>query len=82
MQESHSEGPAIHAGRESCLDVPQVRGEALTAVRAGGLLSSEITQTRMRTSWCEGERNIRRRVKGKRRRDPAESSNLACTETP
>jgi hypothetical protein len=82
MQESHSEGPAIHAGHESCLDVPQGRGEALTVESAGGLLSSEITLSRMRTPWCEGERNNRCRAIGKRRRHPAESENLACVDTP
>jgi hypothetical protein len=54
----------------------------LTVVRTGGPLSSEITLSRMRTPWIEGERHIRRRAIGKRWRDPAESENLACTETP
>jgi hypothetical protein len=62
MQESHSEGLAIHAGHESCLDIPQGCGEALTVVRTGGPLSSEITHPRTRTSWNEGERNTRRRA--------------------
>ena len=82
MQESHSEGLAIHAGHESCLDNPRGCGEALTVVRTGGLLNSEITQSRMRTPWPEWERNNRRRAMGERRRNPAESENLACTETP
>jgi len=63
MQESHSEGPAIHTGHESCLDGPQGRGEALAVVRTGGPMSSEITQLRTRTLYAVGERNIRRRDK-------------------
>jgi hypothetical protein len=45
MQESYGKGLAIHAGHESCLDDPRGRGEALTVVRTGGLMSSEITLT-------------------------------------
>ena len=49
MKESYSEGLATHTGHESCLDVLRRSGEALTVVRSGGLLSSEITLSRMRT---------------------------------
>jgi hypothetical protein len=35
MEELYAEGVAIHGGPESCVDVPQGRGEALTGVRAG-----------------------------------------------
>jgi hypothetical protein len=35
MEELHVEGPATHDDPESCVDVPQGRGEALTGARAG-----------------------------------------------
>lgn len=35
MEELYAEGLATHGGPESCVDVPRVRGEALTGVRAG-----------------------------------------------
>ena len=42
MQESHSEGVATHAGPESCTIVREGKGEALTGVRAGRVLSREM----------------------------------------
>ena len=35
MKESHIEGVANHGGPESCVDVREDGGEALTGVRAG-----------------------------------------------
>lgn len=63
MQESYGKGAATHAGHESCLDDPQGRGEALTVVRTGGLLSSEITFSGCRQRHPFWECNIRGRVK-------------------
>ena len=55
MKESYREDDAHHSGPESCLDGPRGRGEALTGESTGGLLSSEITLSRMPTRWCAGE---------------------------
>ena len=57
MKESYREDDAHHSGPESCLDGPRGRGEALTGENTGGLLSSEITSSRMPTRWCAGEGN-------------------------
>ena len=58
MKESYKEDDAHHFGPESCLDDPRGRGEALTGESTGGLLSSEITSSRMPTRWSAGEGNI------------------------
>jgi RNA-directed DNA polymerase len=42
MQESYGEGPATHTGPESCAVGREAGGEALTGVRAGRVLSSEM----------------------------------------
>jgi len=59
MQESYKEGDAHHFDPESCLDDPRGRGEALTGESTGGLLSSEITPSRMPTWLPSGEGNIK-----------------------
>jgi hypothetical protein len=41
MKESYVEGLAAHSGPESCVAVREGRGEALTGVRAGRVLSRE-----------------------------------------
>ena len=41
MKESYVEGLAAHSGPESCVAVRKGRGEALTGVRAGRVLSRE-----------------------------------------
>jgi RNA-directed DNA polymerase len=41
MKESYVEGLAAHSGPESCVVVRKVKGEALTGVRAGRVLSRE-----------------------------------------
>ena len=43
MRELYIEGVATHDGPESCVDVREGGGEALTGVRAGQPLSREIT---------------------------------------
>lgn len=58
MKESYVEDVANHSGLESCVDDPRGRSEALTEVCAGGLLSSEITQSLMPTRLSAGEGNI------------------------
>jgi hypothetical protein len=42
MKVSYGEGSAIHTGSESCTFVGNGKGEALTGVRAGQVLSREI----------------------------------------
>lgn len=43
MEEPCVEEVAIHDGPESCVDVCEGAGEALTGVHVAGLLSREIT---------------------------------------
>jgi hypothetical protein len=43
MKESYGEGLASHTGPESCAVTCKDQGEALTGVRAGWVLSREIT---------------------------------------
>ena len=59
MKESYKEDDAHHFGPESCLDDPRGRGEALTGESTGGLLSSEITSSRMPTRLTAGEGKIK-----------------------
>ena len=59
MQESYKEGDAHHFDPESCLDDPRGRGEALTGESTGGLLSSEITSSRMPTRLTAAEGKIK-----------------------
>ena len=42
MRELYTEGPATHGGPESCVDVREDVGEALTGARVGEVLSREI----------------------------------------
>ena len=46
MKESYVEGLAAHSGPESCVVAREGRGEALTGVRAGRVLSRERTLLR------------------------------------
>ena len=46
MQESYVEGLAAHSGSESCVAARKGRGEALTGVRAGRVLSRERNSLR------------------------------------
>ena len=46
MKESYAEGLATHGGPESCVVVREGRGEALTGVRAGRVLSRESKSLR------------------------------------
>ena len=53
MKESHDEGIASHIGPESCARVCKDRGEALTGVRAGRVLSREILLKFREPTWWE-----------------------------
>ena len=57
MKESYGEGLANHTSLESCGNCSNAMAEALTEGSAGGLLSSEITSSRVPTTWSGGEGN-------------------------
>lgn len=50
---------ANHISLESCGNCSNAMAEALTEGSAGGLLSSEITSSRVPTTWSDGEGNTR-----------------------
>jgi hypothetical protein len=58
MKESYGEGPANRTSLESCGNCSNVMAEALTEGSTGGLLSSEITSSRMPTTWSDWEGNM------------------------
>jgi len=55
MKEPYIEGPATHDGPESCAATHEGGGEALTGVRAGWVLSREISQSRAPTRLSDAE---------------------------
>ncbi len=55
MKESYGEGLANHTSLESCGNYSNVVAEALTEGSTGGLLSSEITSSRVPTTWSGWE---------------------------
>jgi hypothetical protein len=65
MKESYMKGIANHHGPESCLDLQQWGGEALTGEHTGGPLSSEITSIRRLTLLNEGESNTVHTIKAR-----------------
>ena len=80
MKESYGEGVATHAGPESCAAARKDRGEALTGVRAGRVLSREM-HAPLRKWWVlrgadvlesDGRPHSARRHR-EARRDPARS---------
>lgn len=58
MKESYGEGLANYTSLESCGDHSNVVAEALTEGSTGGLLSSEITSSRVPTTWSGWEGNM------------------------
>ena len=80
MKVSYNEDLANHIDLESCLDLPQGCGEALTEESAGKLFSSEITQVQKSIPWSGGEDNISISVNCEQMGILAEFINLACTE--
>jgi RNA-directed DNA polymerase len=58
MKESYGEGPASHAGPESCVGRREAAGEALTGVHADQPLSSEINSIGTPTQLINAEGNI------------------------
>lgn len=82
MKESYIEGLAPHDGPESCVDIREGAGEALTGGGAGRVLSREINHSRMPTLLTEAEGHMSTNDKASsgtvlRGRRP-----LACTDTP
>lgn len=57
MKESYGEGLANHTSLESCGNCSNAVAEALTEGSTGGLLSSEITNFRVPTTWSVWEGN-------------------------
>ena len=58
MKESYGEGLANHTSLESCGNCSNAVAEALTEGSTGGLLSSEITTSRVPTTWSGWEGNM------------------------
>ncbi len=58
MKEPHKKGVANHLDPESCADVGNPVGEALTGAHAGQPSSSEITSPGVPTLYGEGEGHI------------------------
>lgn len=58
MKESYGEDLANHTSLESCGGCSNAVAEALTEGSTGGLLSSEITNSRVPTSWSGREGNM------------------------
>ena len=73
MKESYVEGLAAHSGPESCVAVRKGRGEALTGVRAGRVLSRERPPLRGADAVGEGGRPHSARRYREMRRGPARS---------
>lgn len=59
MKESYGEGLANHTSLESCGDCSNTLAEALTEGSTGGLSSSEITTSRVPTSWSGNRHSYR-----------------------
>jgi hypothetical protein len=73
MKESYVEGLAAHIGPESCTVARKGRGEALTGVRAGRVLSRESNLLRGADAVEEGGRPHPGRRQCETPRDPARS---------
>jgi len=76
MQEPHEKGIADHLDPESCADVGNNMGEALTGAHAGQPLSSEITSLGVPTLYGEGEGHIQDGGICEPSRDATESETL------
>jgi RNA-directed DNA polymerase len=73
MKEPYIEGPATHDGPESCANTREGGGEALTGVRAGWVLSREISQSRAPTRLFDAEGHTNRDATASPRLGPARS---------
>src|SRR6202048_439285 len=82
MQESYGEGVAIHTGPELCGASREAGLEALVGVRAGRVLSPEISQTGVPTLSPCAEGNTRVSKSASWPGTPRGRRPRACTETP
>src|SRR5216683_2797433 len=82
MQESYGEGLAIHAGPELCGVSRKAGHEALVGVRAGRVLSPEISQSGVPTLSPCAEGNTASSTSASWTRTPRGRRPRACTETP
>ena len=73
MKASYGEGLVNHTSLESCGNCSNVVAEALTEGSVGGLLSFEITSSRVPTTWSDEEGNTYCSVKCELQNGPAES---------
>ena len=82
MQESYGEGLAIHDGPELCGVSRKAGLEALVGVRAGRVLSPEISQSGVPTQSPCAEGNTVSSRSARWTRTPRGQRPRACTETP
>ena len=78
MKEPYGEGIATHSGPESCVAVRKGCSEALTGVRAGWVLSPEMSYPRVPTLSSYAEGNIGCAVIARHEPNPA-GSETPCT---
>jgi RNA-directed DNA polymerase len=81
MKESYGEGVATHTGPESCVDVREGVGEALTGVRAGQPLSREIRCIQGANAVRRAEGNTKGAALARRASTLRGLRPCACTET-
>lgn len=79
MKESYYENLANYISRESCLDGPRGRGEALTGESTGTVLSSENTTIQRPSRWT-GAKATRPMSLCERSVALAESKTSACVD--
>jgi RNA-directed DNA polymerase len=82
MQESYGEGVAIHTGPELCGVSREAGHEALVGVRAGRVLSPEISQSGVPTLSPCAEGNTASSASASWTRTPRGQRPRACTDTP
>ena len=82
MQESHEKGVAIHLGPELCGVSREADFEALVGVRAGRVLSPEISQSGVPTLSPCAEGNTLSSTSVSWSGTPRGRRPRACTETP
>ena len=82
MQESYDKGVAIHVGPELCVASRKAGCEALVGVRAGRVLSPEISSTGVPTQSLHAEGHTLSSESASWTGTPRGRRPRACTETP
>src|SRR3989442_5249424 len=82
MQESYDKGVAIHVGPELCVASRKAGCEALVGVRAGRVLSPEISSTGVPTQSLHAEGHPLSSESASWTGTPRGRRPLACTEIP